>query len=78
VFSPENLTPLDVPQNAGELSRFLAVTLHETRGGCIDPRVANAIAQLAGSYLRSIEVSDVEARLDALEKRDKAGALNES
>ena len=46
---------------------MLAESIVEIRAGKLDPRVANALGYLGASYLRALEVSDIESRLDALE-----------
>jgi len=50
-----------------DLRDLLAESIIEIRAGKLDPRVANALGYLGASYLRALEVSDVESRLDALE-----------
>jgi hypothetical protein len=72
IYNSADLATLDVPGNAVELAKFLAITMHETRGGNIDPRVSNAVSQLAGSFLRAIEVGNFEERIAALEKQREA------
>jgi hypothetical protein len=59
------------PENAIELARFIAVTMVETRGGKIDPRVSNAVSQLAGSFLRALELGELERRVSELEHNRK-------
>jgi hypothetical protein len=55
------------PKTAGDLRDLLAESIIEIRAGKLDPRVANALGYLGASYLRALEVSDIEIRLDALE-----------
>lgn len=45
---------------------MLAESIVEIRAGKLDPRIANALGYLGASYLRALEVSDIERRLDAL------------
>ena len=45
----------------------MAESIIEIRAGKLDPRIANALGYLGGSYLRALEVSDLERRLDALD-----------
>jgi hypothetical protein len=42
------------------------------KAGKLDPRIANALGYLGASYLRALEVSDIEKRLDALETNQLA------
>jgi hypothetical protein len=43
----------------------------------LDPRIANALGYLGTSYLRALEVSDIQKRLNALESfhREEERAL---
>lgn len=68
IFSPEGLMPFDAPQSAADLQALLGQSIVEVRGGKLDTKVANAIACLATGFFRAIEVSDLEARVAALEK----------
>ena len=60
------------PKTATDLRELLAESIIEIRAGKLDPRVANALGYLGASYLRALEVSDVESRLDALEGVQRA------
>jgi hypothetical protein len=55
------------PKTAADLRELLAESIIEIRAGKLDPRIANALGYLGASYLRALEVSDIESRLDALE-----------
>lgn len=78
IFDPSELAVLATPENAIQLAKFVAVTMVETRGGKIDPRVSNAVSQLAGSFLRAIELGSLEERVAALEKQRMGGNRHES
>jgi hypothetical protein len=65
--SPGNLKDFATPKTAADLRDLLAESLIELRAGKLDPRVANALGYLGASYLRALEISDLESRLDALE-----------
>jgi hypothetical protein len=60
----------DLPLNsAEEVATLLGRACNEVRKGVIDPRVANAVGQLAGTLLRALESSAVEARMTDIERR---------
>ena len=67
IYNPDNLKGFAAPKTAGDLRDLLAESIVEIRAGKLDPRVANALGYLGASYLRALEVSDFERRLDALE-----------
>jgi len=66
-FSPGDLREFAAPRTAADLRELLAESIIEIRAGKLDPRIANALGYLGASYLRALEVSDIEERLDALE-----------
>jgi hypothetical protein len=72
VFSPGDLRHFAAPKTAADLRDLLAESIIEIRAGKLDPRVANALGYLGASYLRALEVSDIEKRLDALEGTEQA------
>ena len=72
VYSPGDLKDFAAPKTATDLRELLAESIIEIRAGKLDPRVANALGYLGASYLRALEVSDVESRLDALEGVQRA------
>jgi len=37
----------------------------------MDPKIANALGYLGASYMKAIEVSEVQQRLDAIESRQR-------
>lgn len=59
--------PMEKPKTAGDVRDALANTLVQVCSGQMDTRTANAMAYVATSLLRAIEVSDFESRLEALE-----------
>ena len=61
--SPE----LSPPQTAKEVRTALGQFIFDVRARRLDPRVAGTLGYLANVLLKSIEVSDVEGRLAALE-----------
>jgi hypothetical protein len=71
VYSPENLREFAPPKSAADLLALLAESIVETRSGKLDPKLANSIAYLGTGFLRAIEVSDLEARLRALEEKGR-------
>ncbi len=54
--------------NAADVVALLAETINQVRKGDIDPRVANTIAYLADVSVRTIRVSEDEARIRKLEQ----------
>ena len=54
---------LRVPPIYGAL---IAQSIVELRTGTLDPRLANLISYLGACFLRALEMSDLEARLQAL------------
>jgi hypothetical protein len=60
------------PKTAADLHELLAESIIEIRAGKLDPRIANALGYLGASYLRALEVSDIEKRLDELEVTQRA------
>jgi hypothetical protein len=67
VYKPGDLREFMAPKTAADLRELLAESIIEIRAGKLDPRVANALGYLGASYLRALEVSEIESRLDALE-----------
>ena len=57
---------MEKPKTAGDVRDALANTLVQVCSGQMDTRTANAMAYVATSLLRAIEVSDLESRLEAL------------
>src|SRR5258707_3970283 len=66
-YTSDDLREFAAPKTAADLRDLLAESIIEIRAGKLDPRVANALGYLGASYLRALEVSDIESRLDALE-----------
>ena len=52
--------------------RLVAATIVEVRAAKIDPRSANSIAYLGASFLKAVELVDLDARLKVLEGRRDA------
>jgi hypothetical protein len=59
----------DTPKTANQVRDVLAETIVQIRGRKVDTRTANALAYVATSLLRAIEVSELENRLKVLEGR---------
>ena len=66
-YRSSDLREFAAPKTAADLRDLLAESIIEIRAGKLDPRIANALGYLGASYLRALEVSDIERRLDALE-----------
>ena len=67
MYSPADLREFAAPKTAADLRELPAESIIEIRAGKLDPRIANALGYLGASYLRALEVSDIEKRLAALE-----------
>jgi hypothetical protein len=55
------------PQTADEVRTALGQFISDVRARRLDPKVASTLGYLANVLLKSIEVSDVEGRLAAVE-----------
>ncbi len=53
----------------GQVRKLLQRTVHEVRQGVIQPNVGNCIGFLCNCLLKSLEQTELEKRLDDLEKR---------
>lgn len=67
-----DLREFAAPKTAADLRELMAESIIEIRAGKLDPRIANALGYLGASFLRALEVSDIEKRLDALEGTQQA------
>src|ERR1700682_5238655 len=63
VYKPEDLKEFPAPKSAADLRDLLAESIVEIRAGKMDPKMANALGYIGASYLRAIEVADLEAKL---------------
>ena len=71
--SPDALKEFREPRSAADLRDLLAQSIIEIRAGKLDPKLANSISYLGAGFLRALEVSDLEARLLALETSAENG-----
>ena len=69
IYNPDGLKQFAAPATAADLRDLLAQSIVEIRSGKLDPKLANSISYLGTGFLRALEVSDLEARLAALEAR---------
>ena len=67
-----DLKHFKAPKTAADLCDLLAESIVEIRSGRLDPKIANALGYLGTSYLRALEVSDIEKRLEDLEHYQQA------
>jgi hypothetical protein len=67
VYSTGDLRDLAAPKTAADLHDLLAESIIKICAGKLDLRIANALSYLGASYLRALEASDIEKRLDKLE-----------
>lgn len=72
IFNPDGLEPMKAPKDAAELLELLSQTIVEVRSAKIDGRTANSIAYVGASFLKAIEVSDLNQRMRAIEERMRA------
>jgi hypothetical protein len=72
MYSHTDLREFAAPKTAADLRELLAESIVEIRSGKLDPKIANALGYLGASYLRAVEVSDVQERLDALESGQRS------
>ena len=68
IYSPDALQEFTAPRTAADLRDLLAQSIVELRAGKLDPKLANSISYLGAGFLRAVEVADVQARLEALER----------
>ena len=73
IYSPDALQEFPAPRTAADLRDLLAQSIIEIRAGKLDPKLANSISYLGAGFLRALEVSDLEARLLALETSAENG-----
>ena len=64
------LLPVELTDSKSVAS-LLARTINEVRVGEIDLRVANCVGYLAGHLIKALEVSDLEKRIEGIEKTIK-------
>ena len=67
VLPVEDFQNMQPPQNAADLKALLGELIARTMAGKTDPKVTNTIAYTGTSFLRALELSDLEDRLSALE-----------
>jgi hypothetical protein len=65
-IAPEGIKQFATPKTAAELRDLLAESIIEIRAGKLDPKIANALGYLGTSYLRALEMSDLENLLEKL------------
>jgi hypothetical protein len=78
VIAPRRERPVAVPlppiRGGGDFIRAMAAVAGAVRSGTLAPVEANALAGMIEAFLRTIEASDFERRLQALEAAHDAGA----
>jgi hypothetical protein len=67
IYNPANLEEFPPPKTAADLRDLLAQSIVEIRNGKLDPKLANSISYLGSGFLRALEGSDTERRLQVLE-----------
>ena len=71
IYSPDGLKDFAPPRTAADLRDLLAQSIVEIRVGKMDPKMANALGYIGSSYLRALEVADIESRLEKMELQIK-------
>src|SRR5262249_50894673 len=69
VYNPDGLKDFVPPRTASDLRDLLAQSIIEIRTGKPNPKLANSMSYLGTGFLRALELSDLETRLQALEAR---------
>jgi hypothetical protein len=77
IYSPHSLKEFATPKSASDLRDLLAQSIIEIRAGTLDPKLANSISYLGVGFLRALDVSDVERRLDALEQEIRGHTVSQ-
>jgi hypothetical protein len=72
---PAATLPPDMPdtplETVADVITCLSQTINQVRTGRLDCRVGNCLGVLAGVLLKALESGDLEARIDALEARQR-------
>ena len=63
----EPLEPLKI-ESTGDVVLLLTQTVNLVRSGKIEVRAANCLGVLSGHLIRAFEVSDLEKRIEKIEK----------
>jgi len=74
--SQPDAAPMEPPKTACDVRDALARTMAQVHARKMDTRTANAVAYVATSLLRAMEVADLETRLVAIEGRMEQGNGN--
>jgi len=74
--SQPDAAPMEPPKTASDVRDALARTMAQVHARKMDTRTANALAYVATSLLRAMEVADLETRLMAIEGRMEQGNGN--
>ena len=69
IYAPARLKEFAAPKDAADLRDLLAQAIIEIRAGILDPKLANSISYLGASFLRAVELADIEARVAELERQ---------
>lgn len=64
------LKPLQI-KTSNDILGLLEITINQVRDGSIDVKIANSLGFLANHFLKAFEVSALEKRVGALEKKSK-------
>jgi hypothetical protein len=68
----QNRRPAEIPDvpldSVTDVVKALATTFNDVRSGRLDPKTGNCLALLSGQLLKALQTSELEERLEALEK----------
>ena len=59
------------PQSAKEVKDVLAATMADVHAGRLEPKVGTAMAYISTALLKAIETTEMEDRIEALERLNK-------
>lgn len=62
-----SLAPINLKQTKDVVS-LLETTINDLRAGTLDVKVANGVGYLAGQLVKAMEVSELEKRVEGIEK----------
>lgn len=70
----ENPVKFALPENPADISAMTWAILQAVAAGDIEPAQASAIGQLVAAHCRAIELTEIEKRIEALERKIEHGS----
>ena len=74
VYNLGDLKQFEPPKSAADLRDLFAESIIEIRTGKMDSKMANAFGYVGASYLRALEMAEIESRLERMEAQIKYAA----